>query len=985
MILSIRSRQFALPLITILVFAVSLLLGFGKLLQESRDSRGDIKELLYWSASQTVVEYWRFRGSLDRYAVEPSAERLDQTLLRLDLLWSRLNVHKGGEVGAQLQDVEGSEGTVAALEESLREIEPQLRTLESDGASSIAAIRARLAPHAYPLQLMAQRINLSEQGRAADFRVETARTYWLLLVLLVGVVSSGTLLIVLLFRETKSTAKLLAEAETAEASAQDVADRLSAVLDSSGVGIITIDAAGIITSFNPAAEQLFGYSADYAISRNASLLMPERDIPAHDRALANHPSPAATKVIGKTREVLARRSDSTKFPVEISVGTMTLGDTVNFVGFVVDISERKQAENALKASEQRFRDIAEIAGDWIWETDRENRYTYFSGQMEKVTGLDPKALLGKTRRELPWAGGDDSKWQTLHESMSAHQPFRDFSFEIHGPNIETRHVRISGNPIFDAEGAFAGYRGTGTDVTAQIAAEQEVAQKTNLLHATFDNIVEGIIVVDAESRVAAFNSHYTELFDVPSGTLVIGMPYEQFVRYLAGRGEYGPGDTADLVEHRMTRNQLDRARIDEHVRPNGTVLERRSNPLPGGGFVTTYADITDRRRIEDESRQSQKMEAIGRLTSGVAHEFNNLLTAIGGFAHLLKRQADNPEIVLEWSDDIIGAADQAATLTSQLLSFSRKQIIDPKVISIAKVFEETQVLIRPLMEGSIETDVSIPDEEVRVRADPGQIAQALLNLAINAQDAMPDGGRLSIASRFADLHETDVVGFEQADPGRYVAISVSDTGTGIDEETLGQVFEPFFSTKEIGEGTGLGLAMVYGMVQQTGGVITVESVVGKGATFTIYLPYVDEAMNQAQAVAEGENAPTGNETVLLVEDEAAVRQLASITLESLGYTVLTANDGMKAVEIFQDNMSAIDLLLTGLSVPGLDGRTLAQMLTSEVPNLRVLFITGHDETSSETPSGPTEIGSLIRKPFNPDDLGRAVRGALDSRNQSSAA
>ena len=204
MILSIRSRQFALPLITILVFAVSLLLGFGKLLQESRDSRGDIKELLYWSASQTVVEYWRFRGSLDRYAVEPSAERLDQTLLRLDLLWSRLNVHKGGEVGARLQDAEGSEGTVAALEESLREIEPQLRTLESDGASSIAAIRARLAPHAYPLQLMAQRINLSEQGRAADFRVETARTYWLLLVLLVGVVLSGTLLIVLLFRETES-------------------------------------------------------------------------------------------------------------------------------------------------------------------------------------------------------------------------------------------------------------------------------------------------------------------------------------------------------------------------------------------------------------------------------------------------------------------------------------------------------------------------------------------------------------------------------------------------------------------------------------------------------------------------------------------------------------------------------------------------------------------------------------------------------------
>ncbi len=340
----------------------------------------------------------------------------------------------------------------------------------------------------------------------------------------------------------------------------------------------------------------------------------------------------------------------------------------------------------------------------------------------------------------------------------------------------------------------------------------------------------------------------------------------------------------------------------------------------------------------------------------------------------------------EWSQDIISAADQAASLTSQLLSFSRKQILEPKVVSVAKILEDTAVLIGPLVGGPVSLDIEIPEKEICVRVDPGRLAQALLNLAINARDAMPDGGRLSIRSHLADLDETAIAGFEQAEPGRYVAISVTDTGTGIGEDVIAQIFEPFFTTKEEGEGTGLGLAMVYGMVQQSGGVITVDSEIGRGTIFTIYLPHLDGDMTGLREVAEGKDAPIGYETVLLVEEEAAARRLARITLETLGYTVLATNDGMKAAEIFQQHGSAIDLLVVGVSLPGLDGGSLANMLTADTPDLRVLYTAGEANTGNEEEADRVDCGRLLIKPFDPEELAQTVREILDSAPlQTSAA
>ncbi len=339
-------------------------------------------------------------------------------------------------------------------------------------------------------------------GLAIDLRGGNGHTHRLFMAVLVGVLLSGTPLIFLLFRKTRATGRLLAAAQAAEATAQDAAERLGAVLDNSVASIVTIDAQGTILSFNPAAEQLFGYRAADAVSKNVTMLMPEEEAVVHQHHLTSYSSPAAAKeVTAKTREQIARRADGSVFPVEMFVGEMRHGGRIHFVAFIVDISERKKAENALKSSEQRFRDIAEIAGDWIWETDKDGRYTYFSDQMEKITGLKAEDALGKTRKDLPWADDNDPRWWRLNEMISAREPFRDFSFAVRGSNIKTRQVRISGKPIFNAMGEFDGYRGTGTDVSAQIEAEREAAQKTHLLQTTFENITEGIIVVDAESRV----------------------------------------------------------------------------------------------------------------------------------------------------------------------------------------------------------------------------------------------------------------------------------------------------------------------------------------------------------------------------------------------------------------------------------------------------------------------------------------------------
>ena len=397
----------------------------------------------------------------------------------------------------------------------------------------------------------------------------------------------------------------------------------------------------------------------------------------------------------------------------------------------------------------------------------------------------------------------------------------------------------------------------------------------------------------------------------------------------------------------------------------------------GPALLVTFVDVTERKRLEDHLRQSQKMEAIGRLAGGVAHDFNNLLTVISGRAQieLLRPELSGPS--RRNIDLIAEAASRASTLTKQLLAFSRKQVLQPRVLDVDIVVARMEPLLRRLIGEDIDLVTATEPVLGRVRADPGQLEQIVLNLAVNARDAMPQGGRLTIETANVELDEA--YARQQADvhSGPYVLLAVSDTGVGMDAETQAHLFEPFFTTKGVGEGTGLGLATVYGIVKQSGGHITAYSEVGRGTTIKIYLPRVDAASEVRGAEPEPVVLRRGSETVLLVEDDEAVRELTREVLEMQGYTVLAVADAGEAPGVLERSSRPIHLLVTDVVMPRLSGRELTERLRSLRPGLRVLYISGYADTAV-VHHGVLDPGTpFLQKPFTPDALLRSVRKVLD--------
>jgi PAS domain S-box-containing protein len=389
-------------------------------------------------------------------------------------------------------------------------------------------------------------------------------------------------------------------------------------------------------------------------------------------------------------------------------------------------------------------------------------------------------------------------------------------------------------------------------------------------------------------------------------------------------------------------------------------------------------DVTEREELEEQLRQSQKMEAIGRLAGGVAHDFNNLLTAIIGYSQLLLRRFDHDDPLRAEAEGIIRAGQHAASLTRQLLAFSRRQVLKPIVMNLNGVVAEMDKMLRRLIGEHIELLTRVEPALGRVKADPGQIEQVVMNLALNARDAMPTGGKLTIRTANIELTDSYPRNRIDAKSRQYVMLSVADTGCGIDAETRSHIFEPFFTTKGEGEGTGLGLATVYAIVDQSGGHIDVLSEPGVGTTFKIYLPRVQEKARALPAREQFDYLPEGTETVLLVEDEPVVRDLAAIVLRNQGYTVLEAPDGEEALKMamrFADKK--IDLLLTDVVMPRIGGKELAESIRSIRPETKILFASGYTNEAILRQSELDSKAEFIQKPFTPGTLARKVREVLD--------
>jgi PAS domain S-box-containing protein len=398
-------------------------------------------------------------------------------------------------------------------------------------------------------------------------------------------------------------------------------------------------------------------------------------------------------------------------------------------------------------------------------------------------------------------------------------------------------------------------------------------------------------------------------------------------------------------------------------------------------LVIVNRDVTAQRKLEEQFRQSQKMEAIGQLSGGVAHDFNNLLGVIIGYTEFLEEKLPAEGPLCTCVSEILQAGRRAAALTRQLLAFSRQQVLEPRVLELNRIVLDMKKLLCRLIGEDIELSSVLEADLGNIKADESQIEQILLNLAVNARDAMPEGGKLMIETSNVEIDDTVAKQYPYpVQPGRYVQLMVSDTGVGMDSATRSRIFEPFFTTKEKGRGTGLGLSVVYGVVKQSGGYITVYSEPGSGTTFKICLPRVDQAIRAAQLVPNNAGLE-GRETILLVEDEPSLRSLTRLIIDSYGYTVLEAEDGEKALALSRNHTGPIQLLLTDVVMPGISGRMLAEKLATTFPNVRVLFMSGY--TGQRVGGIVIPEGShFIQKPFTREALARKMREVLDRKFSS---
>jgi two-component system, cell cycle sensor histidine kinase and response regulator CckA len=418
---------------------------------------------------------------------------------------------------------------------------------------------------------------------------------------------------------------------------------------------------------------------------------------------------------------------------------------------------------------------------------------------------------------------------------------------------------------------------------------------------------------------------------------------------------------------------------DLEIPVSQTVLAHRSASGQVAYLSTIARDITRQKELEEQIRLAQKMEAVGRLAGGVAHDFNNILTIILGYADLVQNRVRHDSPSMELVQRISDAARRAATLTRQLLAFSRKQVLQPRVIQLNHSIRETEQGLRQFMGEGIEWDLKLQDDLWETKADPGQIEQVILNLAMNAREAMPDGGQLRISTRNRTLTPRDTRDNIELLPGDYVELLVADTGRGMDAVTLAHVFEPFFTTKQTGQGVGMGLATVYGVVKQSEGHVQVESRLGQGTRFSIFLPRHGEPVRDVRLVSHGLGERKSGATILLVEDDEAVRRLARYALQAQGYLVHEAANGKEALEVYDALGQPVDILLTDVIMPLMNGRELAEQLLTRQPSLEVLYMSGYSDDAVVQRKLLTSTGSFLQKPFTPAVLAGKLREVLERR------
>jgi PAS domain S-box-containing protein len=644
------------------------------------------------------------------------------------------------------------------------------------------------------------------------------------------------------------------------------------------------------------------------------------------------------------------------------------------------LNERRLRTENLRASEAiaRLATIVESSDDAIIGKTLEGVITSWNQGAEKLYGYSAAEVLGKPISILAPPDRCEEVEQIL---VRLKQRERIEYYESARVRKDGTLVDISLSifPLIDSRGAMTGAASIARDISKRKRAEAALRrseQRFRLITESIDEIFwianpeisEIVYVSPAYCRV--WGRTQESLYKDPKSFVEACHPDDR-ERVLATFGLVKAGKPFDS-EYRV-------------IHTDGSIhwVWGRGFPIRDEtGRLTLFAgiaqDVTARRRLEDQFRQAQKMEAVGRLAGGVAHDFNNLLTIINGYSEMALEHLHSSDPLRNSLEQIKRAGGRAASLTRQLLAFSRQQVMAPRVLDLNSLVADVEKMLRRFIGEDIELTLVRGPALGQMTADPGQVEQILMNLAVNARDAMPEGGKLVIETANAELDDAYVRTHPLVVPGRYVMLAMSDTGIGMDPATQAHIFEPFFTTKEMGKGTGLGLATVYGIVKQSGGYIWVYSELGRGTTFKIYLPRVDEAAESVQISEAPRPSEAGSETILLVEDEEAVRALAASILQAQGYNVLESTSPEDALQIGEQHQEPIHLILTDVVLPRMSGRKIAEHLALLRPTMKVLYMSGYTD-DAVVRNGVLETGTaFLQKPFTPAGLARKVREVLDA-------
>lgn len=749
-------------------------------------------------------------------------------------------------------------------------------------------------------------------------------------------------------------------------------EKFRSIVETTNEWVWEMELSGHSVYSNPAVEFILGYSPEEITSQNNFALMHEED---RRKVEEMWPSLTSEKrgwtgliVRWRHRNGQYRYLESNAVPILNSSGELT-----GYRGSDRDITERLQAEEGLRRAEE-YRNLFRLANDPIIVFEPEGEVVLdVNDKACEVYGIPRDSFIGMSLKQISQnvAKGEIQLKRLLE--VGTYQEFESVQFRSDGTAI---NLLINAS-VIEYQGRVA-VLSMNRDVTERKQAEYKLENSVSIIRATLEATADAILVVSNSGEVVTCNQKFLQMWQIADEEALVSG--DQWMQQYALNQVKTPD--AFLLEVETLLADPDAESWSSIEFRDGRVIEQYSQPqrINGQtvGRVWSFRDLSDRKNLEEQLRQSQKLEAVGQLAGGIAHDFNNLLTAIIGYSELTVSEVERDSYLHQSILEIRKAGERAASLTRQLLAFSRRQVMQPRVLDLNDVVVEMNRMLRRLIGENIDLVTALDPDLGRVKADPGQIEQVIINLVVNARDAMPKGGKVVIELSNVYLDKDYAGRHVSIQPGWYAMLAVSDTGCGMTAEVQKRVFEPFFTTKEVGKGTGLGLSTVFGIVKQSGGSIWVYSEIGKGTTFKVYLPLIERVTDKIEVEGERKKVIGGTESILLVEDEETVRRMTCTILAMKGYQVLAAANGAEALRLVEQHQGPIDLILTDVVMPKMDGSKLAEIIIRERPEARVLFMSGYTDDAIVHHGVLAEGIPFIEKPFTPRSLISKVRDVLDT-------